>query len=80
MASEKPVRLSTQQIRIYSTLRFFNSLSTGQPELRGLMLTDPYAQNVFAAVQINPDDHVGGLVDDMTLLFDFEVDSVQKYC
>lgn len=33
-----------------------------EPELRGLVFTDPHAQYVLVAVQIDADDHVGRFV------------------
>ena len=42
------------------------------------MLAYVHAQDVFAAVHINADDHVHSLVDDMALLLDLVVNGVQK--
>ncbi|MNE49183.1 hypothetical protein D3C80_1436840 [compost metagenome] len=48
-----------------------------QPELRGLILPDPHAQDVLVSVQIDANDHVGSFVDNGPVLLDLEVDRIQ---
>ncbi|MNT14466.1 hypothetical protein D3C72_1494740 [compost metagenome] len=55
----------------------FQLIQHAKPELGGLVLPDPHAQYIFVSVQINANDHVGGLVDNGPVLFDFKVDGIQ---
>lgn len=50
-----------------------------EPELRRLVLTDPHAQHVFVAVQINTDVHVGHFVHNDAVLLHLKVNRIQEH-
>ncbi len=47
-----------------------------EPRLARLILADPHTQYILVPIQINPDDHVGGFVDNRPVLLDLEVNGI----
>lgn len=49
-----------------------------EPELGGFVFADPNAQYIFLSVQVDSQNHVGGFIDNLSILIDLEVDGIQK--
>lgn len=54
------------------------TIQYGRPELCALILADPHAQNIFAAVQIKADSNVYCFLYDLPFAADMVVDRIQK--
>ena len=50
----------------------------GHPKICALILADPHAQNIFAAVQIKADGNVNCFLYDLPFTTDMVVDRIQK--
>ena len=54
------------------------TIQYGRPELCALILADPHAQNIFAAVQIKADGNVYCFLYDLSFTTDMIVNRIQK--
>lgn len=54
-------------------------IEDNQPELSRFMFANQHSQDIFAAVHIDPDDHIGSLIDNSDFLADFVVNGIHKH-
>ena len=78
MAVSKPVKLSVHAIKNILYAPIPQTIQYGRPELCALILADPHAQNIFAAVQIKADGNVYCFLYDLPFAADMVVDRIQK--